>query len=336
MQGDLTNRGARKPFHVDVHILRLLVIMTAWLLFLAFTVPKFFRMITFQTMFSQFPEFGLMALGVMLTMITGGIDLSVVGIANFTGITMGMLLKVMVDESGNLPGYAIPAVLLAGLAMGAAVGLINGFLVSKVHIPPILATLGVFELISGISVVITGGKAVAKLPMQYAEVMAGKVPPGIPVQLLVFAIVTVVIAFLLSKTSYGTKLYMLGTSERAARFSGLRNTRLLHITYMISGMCAALGGLVMLANYNTARADFGQVYTLQCVLIVVLGGVSPTGGKGKLLGVILSILTLQLLSSGLNRFPNINAFYIPLIWGGVLLAVMVLDYFTGRTRKRTH
>lgn len=318
----------------DVHITRLLVIMIAWLLILFITVPKFFRVITFQTMFSQFPEYGLMALGVMLTMITGGIDLSVVGVANFTGITMGMLLKIMVTADGALEPYAIPLAMVLGMVVGAALGSLNGLLVSKVHIPPILATLGMNELIMGASVVITNGKAVAKIPMRYAETMAGKLPFGIPTQLVVFAVAALVIWLLLSKTGYGTKLYMIGTSERAAKFSGLHNDRLLVTTYMISGICAALGGLIMLANYSTARADFGQVYTLQCVLIVVLGGVSPTGGKGKLLGVLLSILTLQMLSSGLNRFPMINAFYIPLIWGGVLLGVMVMDYFTNRTRRR--
>lgn len=310
----------------DVHITRLLVLMVIWLTFLAFAAPKFFRVISFQTMAAQFPEYGVMALGVMLCMITGGIDLSVVGIANFTGITMGMLLKLMVSED-QLVWYAIPAVIVTGMGIGAAFGLLNGFLVSKIPIPPILATLGTFELITGISVIITNGKAVAKLPMHYAEVLAGRLGP-VPMQALIFVLVALAVGFLLSKTSYGLKLYMLGTSERAARYSGLRVDRLLMRTYMLSGVCAAIGGLIMLSNYNTARADFGQVYTLQCVLIVVLGGVSPTGGKGKLTGVLLSICMLQLLSSGLNRFPQVNSFYIPLIWGGVLLLVMVLDYFT--------
>jgi len=327
-----SKRGILKFIHMDVHITRLLVLMAVWLTFLAFNAPRFFRVISFQTMAAQFPEFGVMALGVMLCMITGGIDLSVVGVANFTGITMGMLLKVMVDGEGQLLWYAIPSVVVAGMCIGAAFGLFNGFLVSKVPIPPILATLGSFELITGISVIITNGKAVAKLPMRYAEVLAGRFGP-VPVQALIFIAVAIVIGVLLSKTSYGLKLYMLGTSERAARYSGLRVDRLLMRTYMISGICAAIGGLIMLSNYNTARSDFGQVYTLQCVLIVVLGGVSPTGGKGKLTGVLLSICMLQLLSSGLNRFPQINSFYIPLIWGGVLLLVMVLDYFTDKSRR---
>ena len=84
----------------------------------------------------------------------------------------------------------------------------------------------------------------------------------------------------------------------------------------------------MLANYNSARADYGTVYTLQCVLIVVLGGVNPVGGKGRISGVVLAIILLRLLETGLNRFPKISSYYISLIWGGVLILVMVLNYFT--------
>ena len=326
-------RGIPTARRGDVHIVRLTILAVAWLIFMAiFKFGKFFTPISFQTMGAQFPEFGLMALGIMLCMITGGIDLSVVGVANFAAITAGLLLKQLAAD-GSLPGYGIPLTLLTGMAVGAAAGAFNGFLVAKVKIPPILATLGSFELFSGVAVVLTKGKAVSKLPMDYSNLIAGKLWNVLPVQLVIFVCVAAVVGFLLSRTTYGPKLYMLGTSERAARFSGLKNDRLLIKTYILSGVCAALGGLVMLANYNSARADYGTVYTLQCVLIVVLGGVSPTGGKGKLSGVLLAILVLQILSSGLNRFPEINSFFIPLIWGGVLLIVMVLNYFTEKGQR---
>ena len=325
--------GVQKRFRGDVHIIRLAVLAAAWLVFMAiFKFNKFFTPISFQTMGAQFPEFGLMALGVTLCMITGGIDLSVVGVANFAAITSGLLLKALAGE-GELPGYGIPLTIVVGVLVGAIAGAFNGFLVSKVKVPPILATLGSYELFSGIAIVLTKGKAVSKLPMAYSELMAGRLFGVIPTQLLVFAVVAAFVGFLLSRTTYGPKLYMLGTSEKAARFSGLKNDRLLMKTYMLSGICAALGGLIMLANYNSARADYGTVYTLQCVLIVVLGGVSPSGGKGKLSGVLLAILVLQILSSGLNRFSEINPFFIPLIWGGVLLVVMVLNFFTEKGQR---
>ena len=125
----------------------------------------------------------------------------------------------------------------------------------------------------------------------------------------------------------GKKLYLMGTSENVARFSGLKVDWLIIKTYALSGILAAMGGMIMLANYNSARSDYGSVYTLQCILIVVLGGVSPTGGKGKISGVMLSIILLSLLEAGINRFPQISSYYITLIWGAVLLLVMVLNYF---------
>ncbi len=323
----------KKAYGRDVHFSRLVLLMLAWLAFMAATkFGKFFTPVSFQTMMAQFPEFGLMSLGVMLCMITGGIDLSVVGIANFVSISMGLLLKALGGDSGTISPWTIVLIFLAGMALGALSGAMNGFLISKIHIPPILATLGTYQLFTGLGIVLTEGKAVSKLPAMYAEAVAGKVG-FFPVPTLIFIAVAAVIGFLLTRTTFGPRIYMLGTSARAAKFSGLKNGRLLVETYLLSGVCAALGGLVMLANYNSARADYGTVYTLQCVLIVVLGGVNPSGGRGKLSGVVLAICFLQMLSSGLNRFREVNPFLIPLIWGGVLVLVMVLNTVSARKKR---
>jgi len=313
----------------DVYISRLIAVMILVLISMLILKPaKFFTFANFQTMFAQFPEFGLMSLGVMLCMITGGIDLSVVGVANLTSITSGIVLKALVTSDGSLPWYGIPVSMLCGIAVGLVAGALNGVLVAKIHIPPILATLGTYELFLGIGIIFTKGKAISKLPIDYSNLITRKLFGLIPVQLIIFAIMAGLISFLLSRTTYGTRIYMLGTNSKAAEFSGLDTSKLLIKTYALSGICSALGGLVMLANYNSARADYGTVYTLQCILIVVLGGVDPNGGKGRTSGVVFAILVLQMLSSGLNMFPQISNFYKPLIWGGVLLLAMVLNYFS--------
>ena len=332
MSGNVQRNPRRRPLRsADAHIWRLVLVMAGWMLFMALTkFERFYTLINFQTMASQFPEFGLMALGVMLCMITGGIDLSPVAIANLSAILMGILLKELAPADGGLPAYAIPVVFLLGSLTGAFMGVLNGLLVSKVRIPPILATLGMSELLTGVAIVITNGNAVSKLPVEYAMTINSKIGGLVPVQLVIFTVMALFIWFLLSRTTYGTKIYLLGTNAQAARFSGLNNNRLIVKTYMISGFCAALGGLIMLANYNSARANYGSVYVLQCVLIVVLGGVSPTGGRGKISGVVLAIFLLRMLETGINRFPQVSSYYISLIWGGVLLLVMVLDYFTNR------
>jgi len=313
----------------DKHLFRIILLIILWSAFMAITrFQKFYTLINFQTMASQFPEFGLMALGIMVCMLTGGIDLSVVGVANLTSILMALLMKRLELADGGLAFYVIPLSFVLAVGIGAAAGAFNGLLVSKVHIPPILATLGTSELFTGISIVITNGKAVSKLARVYATTINSKLFGLVPVQLLFFGGMALVIWFFLMRTTYGTKLYMLGTSATAAKFSGLNIDRLLIKTYSLSGVCAALGGMIMLANYNSARADYGTVYTLQCVLIVVLGGVNPIGGSGRISGVVLATILLKMLETGLNRFPKISSYYISLIWGGVLLLVMVLNYFS--------
>ncbi len=325
----------RNRIAVDRHMLRLIVMIIAWMVFIALTrFRRFYNLVNFQTMASQFPEFGLMSLGVMLTMITGGIDLSVVGNANLTSILMAYLLINLTDAAGAIPPYAIPLVFVLAILIGATLGIFNGILVSKAHIPPILATLGSGELFTGICMALTKGNAVSKFSRTYATTINNRLFGLIPIQLIIFTIMAIVVWFLLSRTVFGTKIYMLGTSATAAKFSGLKTDTLLIKTYLLSGIAAALGGMIMLANYNSARADYGTVYTLQCVLIVVLGGVNPVGGKGRISGVVLAIVLLRMLETGLNRFPKISSYYISLIWGGVLILVMVLNFFTENKRIR--
>ena len=325
-------------YRKDRHISRLVIMIVAWMIFMAITrFSKFYTVINFTTMASQFPEFGIMALGGMLCMITGGIDLSSVGVANVTSITMGMFMKTQMVE-GSISAFTMIAAVAMAICIGLVVGAINGALISKIKIPPILTTLGMNQLVTGISMVITGGNAVSDLPMNYAETINQKlikVIPGkrgvmqgvLPVQLIFFVVIALIIWFLLARTSFGKKIYMIGTNENVARFSGVKVDRMLIKTYAISGICAAIGGMIMLANYNSARSDYGSVYTLQCILIVVLGGVDPKGGRGKISGVLLAIILLRLLETGLNRFPQISSYYINLIYGAVLLLVMVLNYF---------
>ncbi|MDQ7991129.1 MAG: ABC transporter permease [Propionicimonas sp.] len=315
----------------DSHLVRLLGMLVAIVALFALVKPEsFLNLRTWQSMAIQFPEYGLLALGVMLTMMTAGIDLSVVGIANMTSIGAAVLMLSLAPEgaSGGQVALAIAVSIAFALVVGALAGTLNGLLVAKVRIPPILVTLGTLELFTGIAIIITAGKPVSGLPPAYGEVFAGKLFGVVPVPVIVFAFAVAVVGLVMNKTAFGTKILMLGTNATAARLSGLNTTGLLVRTYLFSGVLASLGGLVMLANYNSAKADYGSTYTLLTVLIVVLGGVNPNGGSGRLFGVVLAVLILQVLSSGLNMFPNVSNFYRPLIWGGVLLAVMAANYFS--------
>lgn len=317
----------------DPHTWRLVIIMVLWFAFMAVTkFSKFYTVVNFQTMFAQFPEFGLMSLGVMVCMITGGIDLSTVGVANMTGISMALLMQKAGGEAGTISPALIPVLFVLAILIGMLTGAVNGILISKVKIPPILATLGTGQLFTGIGLVMTNGSAVSGFPSEYAYAVNNRLF-GIPVQFLIFAVVAAVLAVMLGKTTYGKKLILTGTNQNVAKYSGLKVDLILIKTYIISGVCSALGGMIMLANYNSARSDYGSNYTLQCILIVVLGGVSPNGGKGKISGVLLAIFLVRALETGINRFPQISSYYISLIWGLVLILVMVMNYFSENNLK---
>lgn len=287
----------------------------------------------FASMANQFPQVGLLALGILLAMLSGGIDLSMVGIANLSAIIAALLLtRGMSTEAvgSEMLLYIVSSVFVA-IAVGIVCGLLNGFLIAGLGITPILATLATMQLFSGIAVIITGGRPIFGMPELFTSTV-GRSLLGIPVPLLVFGAVALAIAVLLNRTGFGFKLYMLGTNPLAARFAGLQTVGLQLRTYAIVGGLAALSGLLVLAQTNSAKADYGVSYTLQSILIAVMGGVNPYGGFGKVSGVVLAILILQFLSSGFNIL-GFNNFLKDFIWGVSLLLVMVIHYIVEHRRQ---
>jgi simple sugar transport system permease protein len=211
------------------------------------------------------------------------------------------------------------------LLVGAACGTLSGILIAKIGIPPILATLGASDLILGGALALTRGSAISNLPPILSAVGSHIIAGLIPVTLLVFAVCALIVNFFLKRKTFGFRLTMLGANPRAAAFSGVNNDAVICGAYIMSGMMAAMSGLLMCARFNSARADFGASYTMQAILVCVLGGVNPNGGFGSVRGVTLAMLILQILSSGFNMFPKISNFYRDLIWGLVLILVMIYN-----------
>ena len=329
----VTSIYLNEEYKKNEEVTRLLVIMAVWLIFMAFTqARKFYTGMNFLTMAGQFPEYGLMALGGMLCMITGGIDLSVVGTANMASILTVFTLTRLFGADGTMPLAFSVVIFLIAIVTGIVVGSLNAFLISKLGVPPILATLGVNELLTGLCVVMTNGSAISSFPKQYCDFFSGNLFGFIPRRLLVFIVVAIIIWFMLEHCTYGTKLRLYGTNAHVAKFSGINTTSLLFRTHITSSICAALGGLMMLATYSSARADYGTNYTMQSILLVVLGGVSPNGGKGKISGVITAIVLLKMIESGINRFRSVSTYYVTLIWGAVLILALVIDYVSQKPK----
>jgi simple sugar transport system permease protein len=321
----------------DQNLARLLVMLAVvFALMTALRPGQFVTAANFGSMMRQFPEYGIMAIGISLTMITGGIDLGVVGTANLSASLAAKLL-IGAGPRGAPPEQTLPFMVLAvllALACGLACGAFAGLLISRFKIPAILATLGTQQLYTGIAIGITNGRPQSGLPLLYSNIGNTEFLGLIPLSFLIFLLAALAIGLMLSRARFGTYMYMLGTNPKAALYAGLGNASILVRTYMLSGLLSSVAGLIMMARANSAKAEYGTPYTLQCVLIAVLGGIDPNGGFGKIAGVTLAIFILQFLSSGLNMFNSISNFYRDVIWGGVLIIVLVVNRLLSQRAER--
>lgn len=273
----------------------------------------------------QFPEFAILALAITLVMMTGGIDLSVVGIANLSAVVAALILTEFAGPDLPLQasllwlGFALGASLL----IGAMAGLLNGTLVAFLGLPPILATLGSGLVFTGFAIALTGGSAVMGFPEVVAWIGNSQVL-GLPTPLLIFILLAVALHFLMTRTAFGIRISMFGTNPLAALYAAVDVKGMLLKVYMLSGLFASVAGMVIMSRANSAKADYGSSYLLLSVLIAVLGGVNPYGGYGRVVGVVLAVLSMQFLSSGLNML-QVSNFARELIWGALLLFVMTTN-----------
>ncbi|MCK4515305.1 MAG: ABC transporter permease [Spirochaetaceae bacterium] len=319
----------------DANLLRLSIItLLVFVLMSVLNPGKFLTLRNLESMSFQFPELGLLCLGMMLAVLTGGIDLSIVGIANLSAILAGLIMTRAFPEA-IANDQTIGVILLAiaaAVGTGFICGALNGLLIARVGISPILATLGTGLMFTGIGVVVTKGSAVAGFPEKFTNLGNGTIGI-IPIPLIVFAVFGLLVAFILKKKRLGVELYLVGTNMKAAIFSGMKTQMVLLRGYILTGMLGSIAGLVMISRTNSAKYDYASSYILQTVLIVVLGGVKPEGGFGRVGGVIIAVLSLQFLASGFSML-RFSMFAKDFIWGAFLLFIMVVNYLSQRRESR--
>jgi simple sugar transport system permease protein/ribose transport system permease protein len=276
-----------------------------------------------QSMAFQLPELGILSLAMMITLLSGGLNLSIIATANLCALTMGWVLTTYVPGAHGVAwvGWQLGAV-LAGVAVALIVGLINGWVIAYLGVSPILATLGTMTMSKGLSIGMTRGNVISGFPEPIVFLGNGMLA-GVPVALLVFIALCVPMAVLLDKTPFGHKVYMIGSSEKATRYSGVDTRRVLLGVYVLSSLLAFVAALVMMARFNSANAAYGESYLLVTILAAVLGGVDPFGGFGKVGGLVMALILLQLISSAFNLL-NFSPFLTVAIWGVLIIVVTAL------------
>jgi ribose/xylose/arabinose/galactoside ABC-type transport system permease subunit len=276
-----------------------------------------------QSMAFQLPELGILSLAMMVTLLSGGLNLSIIATANLCALTMAWVLTThMPGAHGAAWALWQLGAVLAGIAVALIVGLINGWVIAYLGVSPILATLGTMTMCKGLSIGMTRGNVISGFPEPIVFLGNGMLA-GVPVALLVFIAMCVPVAVLLNKTPFGHKVYMIGSSEKATRYSGVDTRRVLLGVYVLSSLLAFVAALVMMARFNSANAAYGESYLLVTILAAVLGGVDPFGGFGKVGGLVMALILLQLISSAFNLL-NFSPFLTVAIWGVLIIVVTAL------------
>lgn len=235
-------------------------------------------------------------------------------------------------EGGSGVGGAIAVAVVVALVVSAICGFINGLMIAKLHILPILVTLATMIFFQGIAMAITGGAGITGYPEEFLNFGSAKIGGFLPVIFVILIAVAVVIWFVLEKTTAGKKLYLYGENSVVSLFTGINNNKVIILTYMISGILCGLASIIMMARVNSAKVGYGDTYQMQAILVCIIGGIDPNGGKGKILGVCIAIVLLQMLQSGFTVL-GFEPYIKKLIWGAVLVGVMILNYITGRNRR---
>jgi AI-2 transport system permease protein/rhamnose transport system permease protein len=284
-------------------LLALLVVVVGGL---AAIVPGFYDGFgSFLQLTENFLPFGIVAMGLATVILTGGIDLSVGATAGFSAIVMA--------ELWSGAGLSIWIAALAGIAAGAALGFVNGLIITRLRTEPLIATLASSFIISSAATALAGDAPPSGFPDAFNAIGTGAIGV-VPIQIVLFAVASMMFAALLGYSPFGRRIVMIGHNQAAARYSGVRVDRILVAAYTISGTMAAIAGIVLASYYSAVRADMGDLLLLSTITMVVLGGVS-------IVGVIIAVLLLGFLRQGM-LIAGFSDMVTTMLTGAILLGAI--------------
>lgn len=287
--------------------------------------PRFVDPARLLRSMSDFVYLGIAAMPLAMIMITGGIDISFGSIASLSAIVAGVIFV----NSGNMA-----VGLIAGIAVGLLCGIVNGLFITTTKSIPMVITLGTQFLFAGLALGVSGlggvssFEGISGLPDWFNEISNGKLF-GVPNLLIIFLIFAAAFWFLMSRTTFGRKIYLYGMNPRAAAYAGFRINKLLISAYAGMGLVAGVVGLLLTSYVGSARADMGGSLLMPVLTLVVIGGISMNGGEGSLLGVVIATFVIGFLQQGL-RFTGLNENEVAVVTGGVLILVASLRWWSTR------
>ena len=271
-----------------------------------------------------------LSIGMTLIILSGGIDLSVGAILALSGAVAAGVLKngIELPMFDALIQFTLAGAIISGIAVGLAAGWFNGFVVTRFRLPPFVATLGMFSIARGLTMLWTGGFPVTGLGEGFAYIGTG-ILFGVPMPVWITAALVAVFVVITRKTRFGRYLYAVGGNERAALLTGLRVKRIKVWVYTLGGGLAGVAGLLVTARLDSAQPNAGLGYELDSIAAVVIGGTSLSGGRGSVMGTVLGCLIIGVLNNGLFLL-NVSPFWQQVVKGLVILAAVAIDKANAR------
>jgi rhamnose transport system permease protein len=288
----------------------------------SFLVPGYFSLYGMLDVTRQFSEAGIVALGVTMVIVSGGIDISVGSLLALVSVTIGF---------GYQAGLPLELAIAAGLAVGTLGGFFNGLMITTLRLHPLVVTLGTFALFRGIAFAVSDAGAVSSFPSWFGLFGQSWIGGVMPSQLVVFAVLACLAALVLSRSIFGRYVYAIGNNELATRFSGINVDRVKLVVYTVTGFLVGIAGTIHTSRISTARGNAGYGLELIVIAMVVLGGTRITGGSGTIAGTIMGILILSYLQDGLI-FAGVRSDVGLVVVGLCLVAGVFLNEFFRKER----
>lgn len=282
---------------------------------LSFISSNFLTVTNLLNVVRQIAVNGILAIGMTIVCLTGGIDLSVGSIVAFSGIIAAGLLR---DTS-----YPIIVIVLAAIVVGAVCGLYNGYFVAYWNAAPFVVTLSMMTIARGLTYVYSDGRPISNLRTEFLTIGKGSIA-GIPIPTLILVVVFILGSIMLSKLKFGRYVYAVGGNENAAMVSGINVKRIKMMVYVLSGIACGIAAIILTARVSAGLPQAGESYELDAIAATVIGGTSLSGGRGRLWGTIVGAVLLGIVNNGLDLL-NVSSFYQQIVKGLIILGAILID-----------
>jgi len=294
---------------------------------LAFASPYFLKPKNLINVLRQVSINGLLSIGMTFVILTGGIDLSVGSILAFSSVVAASFVSTAFP--GRTEAAPIGIAILASMGVAAVLGGVNGILVSRMKVPAFVATLGMLSMGRGFTFIYTDGMPIPKIDPSFLVIGQGTIFGFVPLPVVIFIIAFGVAWVVLYKTRFGRYVYAVGGNEKSAKVSGINTKLIIFFVYVISGVLAAIGGLILTARTTAGLPQAGQSYELDAIAAVVIGGTSLSGGQGDLRGTLFGALIIGVIGNGLDLL-GVSSYYQQVIKGAIIVGAVLLDSFRKR------